>query len=84
MTSPATTPTVGVQDAAKLLKVHPKTVEDLIKAGAIPAGKVGRAWVMLTRDVLAHAERIIMDQTAQRLGARKTRPCRSPKRIGQR
>lgn len=76
------TPTVDIQDAAKLLKVHPKTVEDLIKAGAIPAGKVGRAWVMLTRDVLAHAERVIMDQTAQRLGTSKAH--RSPKRIGQR
>ncbi len=70
------TPTVGVKEAAQLLQVHENTVEKLIAAGAIPAGKVGRAWVMMTRDVLAHAEKTILDQTAQRLGRRRAR---SPK-----
>lgn len=63
------TATVGVLGAAEILHVHPKTVEDLIRAGEIPAGKVGRAWVMMTRDVLAYVEKLIISQTAERLAA---------------
>jgi len=63
------TPTVGITGAAEILHVHPKTVEDLIRGGTLPAGKVGRAWVMMTRDVLAYAENLIIAQTAERLVA---------------
>ncbi|WP_454844936.1 helix-turn-helix domain-containing protein [Ralstonia thomasii] len=63
----STPPTVGVIEAAAILHVHPKTVEDLIRAGAFPAGKIGRAWVMMTRDVLAYAEKVIIEQTAERM-----------------
>lgn len=59
--------TCGVKEAAEILHVHPKTVEDLIRGGDIPAGKVGRAWVMMTRDVIAYAEKTIMKQSADRL-----------------
>lgn len=67
------TATVGVTGAAEILHVHPNTVEDLIREGTIPAGKVGRAWVMMTRDVLAYAEKLIISQTAERLATRRTR-----------
>jgi excisionase family DNA binding protein len=67
------TPTVGLTGAAEILHVHPKTVEDLIRAGTIPAGKVGRSWVMMTRDVLAYAEKLIVAQTAERLVAARRR-----------
>lgn len=70
------TPTVDLQGAAELLKVHPKTVQDLIKSGALPAARVGRAYVMMTKDVLAHIERAIMAQTAQRLGVTTTKAVR--------
>ena len=73
-----TKPTLNVNEAADILHVHPKTVEDLIRDGALPAGKVGRSWVMMTKDVLAHAEKVIMAQTADRLRGR------SQKRVGQR
>lgn len=63
------TPTLNTIEAAELLKVHPKTVEELIHSGAIPAAKIGRAWVMLTADVLAFVEREIVKQTAARLRA---------------
>lgn len=59
--------TVDVIGAADMLKVHPKTVTDLIGQGAIPAAKVGRAYVMLTRDVLKHIEQQIIRQTAARM-----------------
>ncbi len=61
-------PTVNISEAAELLKVHPKTVLDLIAAGAIPAGLIGRAYVMMTKDVLAYVEGQIARQTAERLG----------------
>ncbi len=60
--------TVDINGAADLMKVHPKTVADLIHAGAIPAAKMGRSWVMLTRDVVMHIENAISQQTAQRMG----------------
>lgn len=60
-------PTCTVKEAAKLLNVHSCTVEKLIHDGDLPAGKVGRAYVILTKDVLGHAERVILNQTAERL-----------------
>ena len=62
------TPTLDIHGAADLMKVHPKTVLDLIGSGALPAGKVGRAYVLLTKDVLAYVERAIATQTAERMG----------------
>lgn len=62
-----TGPTVGIKGAADILHIHPNTVVDLIMNGQIPAAKVGRAWVMMTRDVLAYVERLIIAQTAERL-----------------
>lgn len=59
--------TVNVRGAADLMKVHPKTVLDLIGAGVLPAGRVGRAYVLLTRDVLAYVEQIIIRDTAERM-----------------
>ena len=59
--------TVDVTGAAALLKVHPKTVLDLISDGVLPAARVGRAYVMLTRDVMAHIEQQIAAQTAERM-----------------
>lgn len=75
-------PTVDLTQAADLMKVHPKTVQDYIKSGELAAGKVGRAYVMMTRDVLALVEKQIIDQTAARLGTpvrvtRGARPSRS-------
>ncbi len=68
-------PTVDINGAAAILKVHAKTVLDMINEGALPAARVGRAYVMLTRDVLAHVEQQIAFQTA----ARMRQPSRSPK-----
>jgi len=62
--------TVNITEAATILKVHEKTVADLIHAGAFPAAKVGRAWVMMEKDVLKYVENQIINQTAQRLGRR--------------
>ena len=60
-------PTVDVQGAADILKVHPKTVLDLIDQGAFPAAKVGRPYVMLTQDVLNYLTQVISNQTFTRM-----------------
>ncbi|WP_270175156.1 helix-turn-helix domain-containing protein [Diaphorobacter sp. ED-3] len=66
-----TSPTMDLQEAANTLKVHPHTLEKMIRAGDIPAGKLGRSYLLLTRDVLAYAEKIILKQTADRLNQRR-------------
>ncbi|MDR7295461.1 hypothetical protein J2X16_000782 [Pelomonas aquatica] len=49
------------------MKIHPKTVVDHINSGALPAAKIGRAYVMLTRDVMALITRQVAEQTAARM-----------------
>ena len=48
-----TPPTMNITEAADTLKIHPHSLEKIIRAGRIPAGRVGRAYVLMTRDVLA-------------------------------
>ena len=55
MTTNATPPTMNITEAADALKIHPHSLEKIIRAGRIPAGRVGRAYVLMTRDVLAYA-----------------------------
>ncbi len=61
------TDTVDVPEAGAILKVHPKTVLELIAEGALPAARIGRAYVMMRRDVVNHAQQQIARQTAQRM-----------------
>lgn len=60
-------PTMTTAEAAETMNVHHKTVEDLIHAGVLPAGKLGRAWVLKTSDVLKYVDQEIQRQTADRL-----------------
>ncbi|MFY8017483.1 MAG: helix-turn-helix domain-containing protein [Inhella sp.] len=39
--------TLDLVQASQMLKVHPKTLERLARSGAVPACKVGRAWVFV-------------------------------------
>jgi excisionase family DNA binding protein len=63
-----TSATYDTEEAASVLKVHPKTVEELIDSRAILAAKIGRKWVLLRKDVLAYLEQQIVAQMAQRMG----------------
>lgn len=74
------THTVDISGAADILKVHPETVRSKILAGELPAAKIGAAWVLLTRDVLAHVEQVIAQQTAQRMGGGRVTKARRPGR----
>lgn len=42
------------EEAAALLRVSTKTVLQLVRSGALPGEKVGRAWRFLKSDVLAY------------------------------
>jgi excisionase family DNA binding protein len=37
---------IGVEEAARLLKVHAETVRRLIRKKALPATKVGNKWII--------------------------------------
>jgi len=47
-------PTLGLVEAAQLVKLHPSTLRERAASGAIPAAKLGRSWVFIEADLLAH------------------------------
>ncbi|MDO9314573.1 MAG: helix-turn-helix domain-containing protein [Burkholderiaceae bacterium] len=51
-------PTLDITEAARLLKVHPKTLQGLARAGCIPACKIGRAWVFVESMLLDHLTKL--------------------------
>ena len=67
------TETVGVQEAAEILKVHSSTIEEYLKAGILNGAKAGRCWLMMRKDVVAFAQKLVLEQTAARLQARGRR-----------
>ena len=67
--------TVDVLGAAELLKIHPETVKKMIHKGELPAAQVGRAYVMMTKDVLDFIENAVSRETAARMRS----PLKSPK-----
>lgn len=78
MTEQTTTHTYTVDEAAEVLKVHPRTVTRLIQQGELPAGKVGRALVLKHTDVMAYLDKVITAQHAGLLTSlRKAQPTRS-------
>jgi len=58
--------TLDLQGAASLMKIHPVTLGRMINDGQIPAARIGRAYVLMERDVLGYIERQISAQTAGR------------------
>ena len=61
--------TLDLQGAA-LMKIHPVTLGRMINDGKIPAARIGRAYVLMERDVLGYIERQITAQTARKAGHR--------------
>lgn len=46
--------TIGLEDAAKLLRCSVSTVQQKAAAKEIPATKIGRAWVFIADDLINH------------------------------
>jgi len=66
-------PTVDVDGAAYIMKIHQETVKTLIGDCVIPAAKLGKGWVMMTSDVVEHVKNEIIKQTAARMRSPKVR-----------
>ena len=46
--------TVGLVEAAGLVRLHKNTLQERVKAGLIPGAKIGRSWVFLESDLIAY------------------------------
>lgn len=46
------TPTIGLEEAARLLLVSPDCLMRRARAGKVPGAKIGRRWVFVTVDLL--------------------------------
>lgn len=62
------TDTLNVAEAAAMLHVHEETVKSEIRAGAIPASKPGRSYVILRDDLLAYLRNLRDQQMKARTG----------------
>lgn len=62
-------PLLGVEEAAKLLCVHPKTVQALARAGTIPCARMGKYWRFRASVLDAWVtDQLISDQQSRRVG----------------
>jgi len=68
--------TLSLSAAAERMHIHENTMMKLIASGAIPAAKIGRAWVMLEADVMRYIEQQVIHQTAERMGTPMHKPRR--------
>ena len=44
--------TLTLQEAARLLKIHPVTLLDKARGGEVPAAKIGKCWVFVDVDLI--------------------------------
>ena len=49
--------TVDIKGADRLMNIHVRTAEKMIARGILPAARIGRAYVLMERDVLAYSKR---------------------------
>jgi excisionase family DNA binding protein len=68
--------TLDLSEAALLLKVHPKTLQRLARAGQVPACKMGRAWVFVEQLLF---ERLVSESLARAsvVDVQESSECRS-------
>lgn len=50
--------TLNLEQAARLLNMHPVTVGERARAGIIPAAKPGKRWVFVEADLVAYLRRL--------------------------
>ena len=70
--------TLNLEDAAKLLIIHPVTLQARINSGAIPAVKIGKRWVFIEEDLL---QWIRSQYTINRQDVSKEAVCYSKEKI---
>lgn len=57
---------IEVNQAAEILHVNASTVLELIAAGELPAGRLGKGYVMIESQVYDYLAQVIARQTAER------------------
>ena len=63
--------TLGVPEAATLLRADGETVMQYARRGELPGTRIGKSWVFMREDVLAFLRKQINDDTEER---RRNRP----------
>lgn len=63
--------TIGSDKCAELLKCTPMQVEELARAGEIPALKIGRSWLFVRSDLLVFLAEKARDEAKARLSKRQ-------------
>ena len=68
--------TYNLEEAAKILKIHPETLRKLCKSGELLASKCGRSWVIREESIAQH---ILKNENLhlQEVQARKDEKCQS-------
>ena len=67
------TKTLGINEASKLLRLHPVTLSRRAKSGEIPAAKLGKEWVFILDDLLEYIR--VKYKTRALQGERKETQC---------
>lgn len=60
--------TCGIDEAAKILRVHRNTALELAEKGEIPGAKIGRAWVFIVADLTDWLRERTREQQRKRRG----------------
>lgn len=58
--------TLGVEEAATLLRAEPATVMQFARRGELPGTRIGKSWVFLRDDVMAFLRMQIAQDTEER------------------
>jgi len=54
--------TFNLDEAAKYLKIHPRTLQSRAKQGTIPGSRIGRRWVFLEADLADYIRKSYPDR----------------------
>jgi excisionase family DNA binding protein len=65
---------IDSEQCAELLHCTAEQVEELARAGDIPALKIGRSWIFIKDDLLRYLAEWARKEAANRMARRKKRP----------
>ncbi len=66
--------TLGIEEAAALLRADAATVMQYARRGELPGTRIGKSWVFLREDILSFLRSQINRDTQERLAKRSTLP----------
>ena len=57
--------TLGLQEAAALVRLHKNTLQDMAKSGRIPGAKVGRRWLFIEADLIDYIRKLYQPEATK-------------------